>query len=158
MLILWCGKQVSRLGGVTIAVRFSHRETDRNALWKVKLRKPVSTDRQKVTQTHTHMHACTHMHTHTHTCMARTHACTHTHIHSHTHYACMSAHMHTHTHTPYPCICTHTHTHTHTDICLHTGACTHMRTHTHTDSSTSNTKSLFWGKLEFGGKCDQQSG
>lgn len=94
---------------MTIAVRFSHRETDRNALWKVKVRDPVSRDRQKVT----HTHACRHSHTLTH-------------------YACMSAHMRTHIHT----ISVHVHIHTHTYI--QTFACTlaHAHTRAHTPTQT----------------------
>ena len=145
---------------MTIAVRFSHRETDGNALWKVKLREPVSRYRKKVTHTYACAHACMHGHIHLHTL----HACTHT--HTHTPYPCIyicepyTPYMCT----PYPCMCTHTHTHTCNHTCLHRHTHTrthrtHAHAHTHTHSSNSNTESLcFWGKHEFRGKCDWQSG
>ena len=96
------------------------------------------------THPHTHMHACTRMHTHMH----GMHSCMYAHTHTLAHTLRMHERTPIHTHTPYPCMCTHTHT----DICLHTG------TRTHTQTVPPATQNHCLGKLEFGGKCDQQSG
>ena len=98
------------------------------------------------THPHTHMHACTRMHTHMH----GMHSCMYAHTHTLAHTLRMHerTHPYTHTHT----ISMHVHTHTHTDICLHTG------TRTHTQTVPPATQNHCLGKLEFGGKCDQQSG